>query len=76
MIVANGEIWYRWIMADTTGMSKTVGLAASVLCAAGVLAFFIGIFGGPRVLAFTGVALMVVSLVGFFIEEQGHRRTP
>jgi hypothetical protein len=55
-------------------MARTAGLAASLLCAAGVIAFFIGIFGGPRVLAFTGVALMVASLVGFFIEEQGHRR--
>jgi hypothetical protein len=62
-------------MSDTTGMAKTAGLAGSVLCAAGVIAFFIGIFGGPRVLAFTGVALMIVSMVGFFIEEQGSRRT-
>lgn len=55
-------------------MSKTVGRIGSLLCAAGVVAFFIGIFGGPRSFAFAGVAMMVASLVGFFIEEQGNRR--
>ncbi len=54
-------------------MSKSVGRLASLLCAAGVIAFFIGIFGGPRVFAFVGVALMAASLVGFFIEEQSQR---
>lgn len=55
-------------------MSKTAGLAGTVLCAAGVIAFFIGIFGGPRSLVIIGSALMAASLVGFFIEEQGHRK--
>ena len=55
-------------------MSKTVGRIGSLLCTAGVVAFFIGIFGGPRTLAFAGVALMAASLVAFFIEEQGNRR--
>ena len=50
------------------------GRAGSLLVAVGVAAFFIGIFGGPRVLAFAGVAMMAASLVGFFIEEQGLRR--
>lgn len=40
----------------------------------GVALFMAGIFGGPRVLAFTGVGLMALSLVAFFIEEQGHRK--
>jgi hypothetical protein len=61
-------------MDNSTGMSKTAGLAGSVLCAAGVIAFFIGIFGGPRSLVIIGSILMAASLVGFFIEEQGHRR--
>ena len=51
------------------------GLAGSVLLAAGVLAFFVGIFGGPRVLAFAGVALMVVSLIAFYVEEFQNRRS-
>lgn len=62
-------------MSKSTGISKTVGLAGSILCTAGVVAFFVGIFGGPRVLAFTGVALMAASLVAFFIEEQGNRKS-
>ena len=73
-IEAEAAICYCGTMANTTGMAKTAGRTASVLCGAGVIAFFIGIFGGPRVLAFTGVALMVASLVGFFIEEQSNRR--
>lgn len=55
-------------------MAKTAGLAGSVLCAVGVVAFFIGIFGGPRVLAFVGIGLMIASLVGFFFEEQANRK--
>lgn len=50
-------------------MSKTAGRIGSLLCAAGVIAFFIGIFGGPRTLAFVGVALMIASMAGFYIEE-------
>ena len=50
------------------------GLAGSAVCAAGVIAYFIGIFGGPRTFAFAGIALMIASMVGFFIEEQINRR--
>lgn len=56
-------------------MAKTAGRIGSLLCAAGVVSFFIGIFGGPRSLAFAGVALMAASLVGFFVEEQINRRS-
>jgi hypothetical protein len=55
-------------------MSKMAGKIGSLLCAVGVLGFFIGIFGGPRSFAIGGVVLMAVSLVGFFIEEQGDRK--
>jgi len=44
------------------------------LVALGAVAFFIGIFGGPRELAFVGLAMMVVSLIAFFVEEQAQRR--
>ena len=47
----------------------------SLLCAAGVIAFFIGIFGGPRTFAIAGVALMAASLIGFFVEEHLNRKT-
>jgi ABC-type polysaccharide/polyol phosphate export permease len=61
-------------MARSTGTARTVGRVGSLLCTAGVIAFFIGIFGGPRSLAFVGLALMAGSLVGFFVEEQIDRR--
>lgn len=55
-------------------MSKLAGRIGSLLCGLGVIAFFVGIFGGPRSFAFAGVAMMAASLVGFFVEEQGNRR--
>lgn len=61
-------------MNNPSGISKTAGRAGSLLAALGVIAFFIGIFGGPRLLAFVGLALMAAALVGFFLEEQGHRK--
>jgi len=60
-------------MAKSTGTARIAGLAGSVVCAAGVIAYFIGIFGGPRTFAFAGIALMAASLVAFFIEEQINR---
>jgi hypothetical protein len=61
-------------MANSSGISKTAGRVASLLAALAVLAFFIGIFGGPRSFAFAGVAMFIASFVGFFIEEQGSRK--
>lgn len=62
-------------MSNSTGMAKTAGLAGSLLCAAGVVIFFIGLFIGPKSGIFVGSALMIASLVGFFIEEQGERKS-
>ena len=56
-------------------MKRTAGLLGTLLCAAGVVAFFVGIFGGPRGFAFVGIGLMAASLVGFFVEEQIERRS-
>ncbi|HRI05043.1 MAG TPA: hypothetical protein PLL77_15005 [Pyrinomonadaceae bacterium] len=61
-------------MDNSTGFSKMAGLISSLLAVVGVVAFFVGIFGGPRTFAFAGLALIVASLVGYFIEEQAHRR--
>jgi hypothetical protein len=55
-------------------MAKLAGRVGSLLVALGVIAFFIGIFGGPRTFAFAGVAMMAASLLAFFVEEQGNRR--
>ncbi len=51
-----------------------IGMLSSLMAAVGVIAFFIGIFGGPRSFAFAGLALIVVSLAGYFLEEQANRR--
>lgn len=56
-------------------MAKTAGLLGSLLCAAGVIIFFIGLFIGPKMAVIVGSALMVASLVGFFVEEQQKRKS-
>ena len=56
------------------GISKIFGHISAMLCTFGVVAFFIGIFGGPRTWAFAGLAMMIASLAGFFIEESASRR--
>lgn len=45
-----------------------------LLAFVGCLLFFAGIFGAPRVLAFAGLVLIVISLATFFIEEQSIRK--
>lgn len=61
-------------MNNSTGISKTAGRIGSLVGVVGVVAFFVGIFGGPRSLAFAGVALIITAFVAFFIEEQVSRR--
>ncbi len=39
----------------------------------GCVLFFAGIFGAPRSLAFTGLALMIFSVAAFAFEEFGPR---
>lgn len=56
-------------------MAKTAGLFGSLLCAAGVVIFFIGLFIGPKTGIFVGSGLMIASLVGFFLEEQSNRKS-
>ncbi|MEJ7624299.1 MAG: hypothetical protein WKF34_09945 [Pyrinomonadaceae bacterium] len=61
-------------MNNPSGISKSAGRAGSLVAVIGVAAFFIGIFGGPRLLAFVGVALIAAALAAFFVEERGHRK--
>ena len=61
-------------MGNSTGISRTAGYLGSLLAVLGVAVFFFGIFGGPRVFAFAGLAMMVAAIVGFFIEEQSSGR--
>ena len=51
------------------------GHIGSLLGLVGLLAFLLGIFGAPRVLAVAGVGVMVASFAAFFIEELGKRRS-
>lgn len=68
------KICYFLQMENSSGMSSLAGRAGMLLVVVGVVLFMAGIFGAPRVLAFTGVGLMAVSLVAFFIEEHGQRK--
>lgn len=62
-------------MSTSTGTAKTAGLVGGLLCAAGVIVFFFGLFIGPKTGVIVGSVLMAASLVGFFIEEQGRRKS-
>ena len=55
-------------------MSKMAGRAGSLFGVVGLLLFLFGIFGAPRALAFTGLALIITSFIAFFIEEAAVRR--
>lgn len=56
-------------------MAKTAGLIGSLLCAAGVIIFFIGMFIGPKSGVIVGSVLMAASLVGFFVQESVNRKS-
>ena len=67
-------IWYLFLMENSTATSKLAGRIGMLFVLVGCALFFAGIFGAPRQLAFVGVVTMAVSLIAFFIEEQGNRR--
>lgn len=50
------------------------GKLAHVVAAAGLAAFFLGLFGWGRMLMVAGIGLIVVSLAAYYIEELGQRR--
>jgi hypothetical protein len=62
-------------MAQVPASVKTFGRFAGLVCAVGVISFFAGLFIAPRAFAIGGVALMVLSVALFWIEEIGHRKT-
>lgn len=62
---------YLKVMSNPSGISKLAGRVGMLLMLLGLAAFFIGIFGGPRTFAFAGVGMMVLSIVGFAVEEFG-----
>lgn len=50
------------------------GRLGSLIALVGILVFFLGLFAGPRMLVFTGVALIVLALSAYALEEFGPRR--
>lgn len=46
------------------------GRMAHLLAFVGLIGFFLGVFGlGPRIAMMVGIALIVASLVSYFLEE-------
>ena len=61
-------------MSETNGISKIAGRAAGPMTVVGLAAYFFGLFGPVRNIMFIGVALIVLSLAAYFVEEYGPRR--
>ena len=61
-------------MAETSGSTKTIGRLASLVCAVGFISFLAGLFVAPRPVMLAGIALLVLSLILFWLEESGQRR--
>jgi hypothetical protein len=49
--------------------SRTIGRLGGLLALAGILIFFLGVFGLGKMLVIVGVGVIIVSLVAFFIDE-------
>ena len=58
-------------VAETSGISKIAGGAANLITVVGLAAFFLGLFGPVRNIMFVGIALIVLALVAYFVEEYG-----
>lgn len=56
-------------------MSKMAGNLAALTALVGLAAFFASVFSFvPRMFLVIGIALIVVSLIAFFVEEAAERR--
>lgn len=55
-------------------MSKMAGKFAHLIAIAGLAGFFLGLFGWGKTLMLGGIALIVVSLVAYYIEELAQRK--
>ena len=61
-------------MTETNSMSKMAGYVAHLVAIAGLAAFFFGLFGFGIKVMIAGIALIVVSLAAYYIEELGQRK--
>ncbi|MEO8648526.1 MAG: hypothetical protein ABI539_05110 [Acidobacteriota bacterium] len=61
-------------MEQAAEFSKTAGKAGGLAAIIGMLVFFSGVFGiTPRTAIFVGIALILISLIAFAVEERGSR---
>lgn len=58
-------------MNQAGGISKLAGRAANLMLVVGLAAFFFGLFGPVRNIMFVGIALIVLTLAAYFVEEFG-----
>ncbi|CAN5359720.1 hypothetical protein BH10ACI2_BH10ACI2_22510 [soil metagenome] len=62
-------------MEQVNSMAKLAGRTGSLMAIIGLLAFFSGVFSfAPRMFVFVGVAIIVLSLAAYFVEELQNRR--
>lgn len=52
-----------------------IGRLGSLSLAVGLILFFGGLFFFPRMVLFVGIALLVVALILYWLEEAGQRRS-
>ena len=61
-------------MAENSGMSNMAGQFALLIAIAGLAGFFLGVFVWGKTIILGGIALIVLSLVAYYIEELAQRK--
>jgi len=61
-------------MAAVSGSVKTIGRLGSLSLAVGLILFLGGLFVLPRMFTFAGIALLVLALILYWLEESGVRK--
>ena len=61
-------------MAAVSGSVKTIGRLGSLSLAIGLILFLGGLFVLPRMITFVGIALLVLALILYWLEESGIRK--
>ena len=68
-------IWYGTFMEQVSSISKMAGRAGSLMAIVGLLVFFAGVFSfAPRIAVIAGIAMFVLAIVAFIVEEYGQRK--
>ena len=61
-------------MSEASAISKLAGGVGGLTALVGVVLFMAGLFGPVRNVVFIGLALIIVALVAYFVEEFGPRK--